>query len=74
MQCITSKIAAAMLAVVLAGAAARAQPAASTPAPAGTFLLTIFFKHDQSKTLEQINAQLQAMASTRPFLPPISRW
>jgi hypothetical protein len=70
MQCITSKIAAAMLAVVLAGAAARAQPAASTPAPAGTFLLTIFFKHDQSKTLEQINAQLQSNGFYKVFPPP----
>jgi hypothetical protein len=27
--------------------------------PSGTFLLTIFLKHDQSKPLETINAQLR---------------
>ena len=27
---------------------------------AGSFLLTIFLKHDESKTLDQINAQLKA--------------
>jgi hypothetical protein len=30
-----------------------------TSEPKGTFLLTIFFKHDQSKPLEQINAELR---------------
>ena len=68
MHRITSKIATAMLIVVLTGAAARTQPAASTPA--GTFLLTIFLKHDQSKTLEQINAQLQSNGFYKAFPPP----
>jgi hypothetical protein len=44
-------------------------PAASTEAPAGTILLTIFFKHDQSKTLEQINAQLRSQGFYKAFPP-----
>jgi len=42
---------------------ARAQPApaqqhAQAAQPAGTMLLTVFFKHDQSKNLNEINEQL----------------
>src|ERR1700730_11017147 len=39
---------------------ARAQAASSAgDAAAGTFLLTIFLRHDQSKTLDQINQHLK---------------
>jgi len=36
---------------------------------AGSFLLTIFLKHDQSKTLDQINAQLKAQGFYKAFPP-----
>ncbi|MGN6750621.1 MAG: hypothetical protein ACTHJS_18720 [Xanthobacteraceae bacterium] len=36
---------------------------------AGSFLLTIFLKHDESKTLDQINAQLKAQGFYRAFPP-----
>jgi hypothetical protein len=37
---------------------APAQPHAQPAPPAGTMLLTVFFKHDQSKNLNEINEQL----------------
>ena len=70
MQRITLNIAAALVAMTLAGGTAHAQTPAPAPAPAGTFLLTIFFKHDQSKTLEQIQAQLQSSGYYKAFPPP----
>jgi hypothetical protein len=36
---------------------------------AGSFLLTIFLKHDESKTLDQINAQLKAQGFYKAFPP-----
>jgi hypothetical protein len=62
-------IASALVAVALTCAPAQAQPAAPS-ASAGTILLTIFFKHDQSKTLEQIQAQLQSSGYYKAFPPP----
>ena len=41
-----------------------------TSEPKGTFLLTIFLKHDQSKPLEQINAELQQQGFYKAFPPP----
>ncbi len=38
-------------------------------APGGSFLLTVFFKHDESKTLDQINAQLKAQGFYKAFPP-----
>lgn len=38
-------------------------------APGGSFLLTIFLKHDESKTLDQINAQLRAQGFYKAFPP-----
>jgi hypothetical protein len=35
----------------------------------GNFLLTIFLKHDQSKNLDQINAQLKAQGFYKAFPP-----
>jgi hypothetical protein len=63
---------------------AAASPAAPAPAPApaentnpnatpvgdGTFLLTIFLKHDQSKTLPKINEQLKEQGFFKAFPPP----
>jgi len=66
---------------LLLACSAGAQQPATAPAPAaapqatadpgkGTFLLTIFLKHDESKTLEQINAQLRAQGYYKAFPPP----
>ncbi len=38
-------------------------------AAGGSFLLTIFFKHDESKTLDQIYAQLKAQGFYKAFPP-----
>jgi hypothetical protein len=49
------------------------QPTASAPQAAdakGTFLLTILLKHDQSKSLDQIQAQLRAQGFYKAFPPP----
>jgi len=52
-----------MLLAFLQAAPTHAQPAASPPgaetAP-GTFLLTVFLRHDQSKTVDEINEHLKA--------------
>jgi hypothetical protein len=44
------------------------RPGASAAAQ-GTMLLTIFLKHDQAKTLEQINTQLRAQGFYKAFPP-----
>ena len=45
---------------------ARAQ---QSTAPQNSFLLTIFLKHDQSKTLDQINEQLKRQDYLKKFPP-----
>lgn len=45
-------------------------PAPATPAGDGTFLLTIFLKHDQSKPLPKINQQLAEQGFYKAFPPP----
>ncbi len=49
-------------------------PAAPAPAPValgdGTFLLTIFLKHDQSRPLGKINEQLKEQGFFKSFPPP----
>ncbi len=50
------------LAAVLAGAAGPGQPQAApvaAPQDRGTLLLTIFLKHDESKTLGEIHTHLE---------------
>nr|WP_309844207.1 MULTISPECIES: hypothetical protein [unclassified Caballeronia] len=42
----------------------------ATPAGDGTFLLTIFLKHDQSKPLPKINEQLKEQGFFKTFPPP----
>lgn len=49
---------------------AAAPPPGATPAGDGTFLLTIFLKHDQSKTLPKINEQLKEQGFFKAFPPP----
>jgi hypothetical protein len=48
--------------------AAQAQPAA-TPAHDQDFLLTIFLRHDESKTLNEINAHLKQTGFFKQFPP-----
>jgi hypothetical protein len=68
-------MAVATLAGVLAFGSAEAQP---TPAPAETaaptadnaVLLTVFLKHDQSRPLNELNAQLEKQGYYKAFPPP----
>ncbi|MEM5398692.1 hypothetical protein VSR83_01150 [Paraburkholderia unamae] len=53
------------------GSTPPAAPAApATPAGDGTFLLTIFLKHDESKPLPKINQQLAEQGFYKAFPPP----
>ena len=68
-------IAGALLALSCAAAVAQTAPTAGTnanPTPVGdgTFLLTIFLKHDESKTLPKINEQLKEQGFYKAFPPP----
>ena len=71
-----SMIAAAALAGVLAfNSGAGAQPAAApaenaAPTADNTVLLTIFLKHDQSRPLSELNAQLEKQGYYKAFPPP----
>ena len=44
--------------------------AAPDPAHPGTFLMTVFLRHDESKPLPQINAELKKNGWYRDFPPP----
>jgi hypothetical protein len=71
-----SLLAAAALAGVLAfnsgaGAQTAATPADNTvPTPDNAVMLTIFLKHDQSRPLSELNAQLEKQGFYRAFPPP----
>jgi hypothetical protein len=49
-----------------------APPAAANPAPTAdnAIMLTIFFKHDQSRPLSELNAQLEKQGFYKAFPPP----
>jgi hypothetical protein len=47
-----------------------AAPTAAKPTADDTILLTIFLKHDESKTLDQINQQLREQNFFKAFPPP----
>jgi hypothetical protein len=49
------KLATSLVAILLMSTSPGAQQTVSDPSSQGSVLLTIFLKHDQSKTLEQIN-------------------
>jgi hypothetical protein len=63
-----------VLAALLAGAPALAQsgqaPVGPVPMGDGTFLLTIFFRHDQSRPLGKLNEQLKEQGFFKAFPPP----
>jgi hypothetical protein len=69
-----TKIASAAIAIMVVSSQATAQDQTPTgetySEPKGTFLLTIFLKHDQSKPLEQINAELRQQGFYKAFPPP----
>ena len=62
--------------LLLVTSSASAQQPAPAPAPAtaeadkGTFLLTIFLKRDQAKSLDQIQTQLRSQGFYKAFPPP----
>jgi hypothetical protein len=43
---------------------------AATPTPDNAVMITVFFKHDQSRPLEELNAQLQKQGYYKAFPPP----
>jgi hypothetical protein len=57
------------LVLALGIAIARAQPAPD-PQQTGTFLLTIFLRHDETKTLPEINEHLRQGGWYKSFPPP----
>ncbi len=74
-----SAIAAAAIAAFLAvGGGANAQPAGAptsppantaAPTPDNAVMLTVFFKHDQSRPLSELNAQLERQGFYKAFPP-----
>ena len=70
MRSFAYKVATALVAMALLCSTPGAQQTTTDiPSSQGTFLLTIFLKHDQSKTLEQINAQLRDQGFYKAFPP-----
>ncbi len=62
----------ALLAALATGRALaqRSGPQADAAAKQGSVLLTVFFRHDQSKTLSEINAHLDKTGFHERFPPP----
>jgi hypothetical protein len=54
---------------ILAGSQQGQPPAQSSPQQKGMMMLTIFLKHDQSKTLDEINQHLKQTGFTESFPP-----
>ena len=70
------RVAAIGLTLAIAMPGARAQPAPD-PAHPGSFLLMIFLRHDETKTLAEINDHLRKTGWYRDFPPPgveITSW
>jgi len=70
----TLAAAASLIAALVSPALAVAQTSAQTQTPPanqdGTILLTIFFRHDQSKPLSKINRELADQGFYKAFPPP----
>jgi hypothetical protein len=72
MKTLLATVCLALFATAIFAPRARAQSTASMPAasPAsGTILLTVFLKHDQTKTLDEINAHLDKTGFRKNFPP-----
>ncbi|SAK70363.1 hypothetical protein AWB79_03792 [Caballeronia hypogeia] len=69
-QLIHVTLAASLLHFALPASAQDTAAPPATPAGDGTLLLTIFLKHDESKTLPQINQQLKEQGYFKQFPPP----
>ena len=66
----TTKILAALACCgTLSGAAAQSAPPTAASGTSGTMLMTVFLKHDQSKTLDEINEQLRRNGYFDKFPP-----
>lgn len=61
-----------LMAFCLAPVAVRPQAPVETPpaAPPGTMMLTIFLRHDESRTLDAINTHLKQTGFDKNFPPP----
>ena len=62
-----------LLCLLLTDTPAGGQPAAPT-APQTQMLLTVFLRHDQSKTLAEIRAELEKNGFFQKFPRPAPRW
>ncbi|HEX7923952.1 MAG TPA: hypothetical protein VF583_23540 [Bradyrhizobium sp.] len=63
---------AALAAALLSGSGARAQttpPGNAAPTSDNAIMVTIFFKHDQSRPLSELNAQLERQGFYKAFPP-----
>ena len=60
----------AIVAIVAAGLLLAPADPAVGQSPKGEMLLTVFLRHDQSKTLSEIDAQLEKTGFKRRFPPP----
>jgi hypothetical protein len=49
---------------------AEAPPASAAPTADNAVMITIFFKHDQSRPLSELNAQLERQGFYKAFPPP----
>ena len=70
---------AALAAILAPGPDAMAQTVGGTdreaaPTADNAVMLTIFFKHDKSRPLSELNAQLESRVTTRRFRRRASKW
>src|SRR5271155_3663465 len=70
-RCLTAMVTLAGVLSFGAGAWAQGAPAsAETATPDNAMLLTVFMKHDQSRPLAELNAQLEKQGFYKAFPPP----
>jgi hypothetical protein len=67
MTAMTRRALSGVTAAALVPGSARAEPSSDTPQD---FLLTVFLRHDESKTLDEINEHLKQTGFFRQFPPP----
>ena len=66
---LSTAVVSALCVLVLAGPVLAQAPAPGSASPADHILLTVFLKHDQSKTLDEINKELEATGFWAKFPP-----